>query len=179
MRYREILISLMSVMSLFLFTAFSCNKNEPPPPPDPCKDIICKNDGVCEEGTCNCLPGFQGEHCEQRWQEKYEGVWAAQDSSDGRFTTFTVTIRPSLTLHTAIVMDSFWTYKANNILVHLTNENTLVFEDEQNVYPGYHENYILKKGDAKVNDQGRITGMFIISRPGEDDQPHFFVMKKL
>ena len=38
------------------------------PPLDPCEEIVCENDGQCEEqagvGVCVCAPGFEGPNCE-------------------------------------------------------------------------------------------------------------------
>lgn len=31
---------------------------------DECKNLICRNDGVCEDGTCLCPDGFLGSNCE-------------------------------------------------------------------------------------------------------------------
>jgi len=30
---------------------------------DPCAGNLCRNDGVCVDGTCNCLEGFEGADC--------------------------------------------------------------------------------------------------------------------
>lgn len=32
---------------------------------DTCKGVVCQNNGTCEDGYCNCQPGFEGESCEQ------------------------------------------------------------------------------------------------------------------
>ena len=32
----------------------------------PCKNVECYNDGVCEDGECQCLNGYFGNRCEQR-----------------------------------------------------------------------------------------------------------------
>jgi len=31
---------------------------------NPCKDIVCFNNGVCLEGSCDCVNGFLGENCD-------------------------------------------------------------------------------------------------------------------
>ena len=42
---------------------------------DPCKKIICKNDGICRDGKCKCKLGFDGVNCESKMYERYIGVW--------------------------------------------------------------------------------------------------------
>lgn len=43
--------------------------------PDPCKDMVCKNNGVCREGTCKCSLGFEGPFCATRMYEKFIGTY--------------------------------------------------------------------------------------------------------
>lgn len=42
---------------------------------DPCKDIICKNNGVCRDGGCKCSQGFEGPFCATKMYEKFIGTW--------------------------------------------------------------------------------------------------------
>jgi len=38
----------------------SCNSDGA----DSCDDIVCQHGGACDDGTCDCPPGFTGEFCE-------------------------------------------------------------------------------------------------------------------
>jgi hypothetical protein len=42
---------------------------------DPCKDISCKNNGVCRDGRCKCPSGFEGPFCQEKTYEKFIGTW--------------------------------------------------------------------------------------------------------
>jgi len=42
---------------------------------DPCKDISCKNNGVCRDGRCKCPVGFEGPYCDTKTYEKFIGTW--------------------------------------------------------------------------------------------------------
>ena len=48
------IIFLVSFSILLMFLA-SC---------DPCKDTKCQNGGICDNGTCDCSPGYSGTQCQ-------------------------------------------------------------------------------------------------------------------
>jgi hypothetical protein len=43
--------------------------------PDHCKDTVCQNGGVCVLGSCSCLNGFEGQNCNEVWNERFLGTW--------------------------------------------------------------------------------------------------------
>ena len=45
--------TIIAVLSLFTF--ISCQ--------NPCANTVCRNDGICINGDCNCAPGFLGAEC--------------------------------------------------------------------------------------------------------------------
>lgn len=59
-------IAFFVIASAVLFNA--CNT-------DPCKSIVCKNNGVCRDGKCKCVTGFEGPFCEFKMNEKFLGTW--------------------------------------------------------------------------------------------------------
>ena len=40
---------------------------------DPCADITCYNDGVCDDGTCICTDWYDGTDCSTEERAKYYG----------------------------------------------------------------------------------------------------------
>ena len=44
--------------------------------PNPCKDVFCNNGGVCQNGVCTCLVGFEGPHCDDKVSARFIGVYA-------------------------------------------------------------------------------------------------------
>lgn len=40
--------------------AFSCEEEAV----SPCAEVVCKNDGVCRNGECQCSPSYKGEFCQ-------------------------------------------------------------------------------------------------------------------
>ncbi len=51
------LIKLLTVCGLLIFAA--CKK-------DNCKDVNCLNGGICNDGKCDCPPGYSGTNCETK-----------------------------------------------------------------------------------------------------------------
>jgi hypothetical protein len=47
------------LLILLSATFMACEKEES----DPCEDIVCLNDGVCVDGTCDCPEGYWGNDC--------------------------------------------------------------------------------------------------------------------
>jgi len=59
------------VLNLVLITSLlfllSCGDN--------CKDVICQNEGVCDNGNCACEFLYEGMSCELETRENYLGIY--------------------------------------------------------------------------------------------------------
>jgi hypothetical protein len=42
---------------------------------DPCKDVVCENDGTCNDGTCDCTAGYEGDDCSTEMRAKFVGTF--------------------------------------------------------------------------------------------------------
>lgn len=62
------LIRVFTSLILILLAASGCIE-------DNCSGVICNNDGVCVQGVCACLQGYEGEFCNDEWDEKFAGAW--------------------------------------------------------------------------------------------------------
>ena len=63
---------------------------------DPCIDVTCYNDGVCDDGTCLCADWYEGADCSTEERAKYYGDYigtATYFNTDGdAIDSFTDTI---------------------------------------------------------------------------------------
>lgn len=81
---RPVIILLTAII---LSTAVSC---------DECRNVNCQNSVSCNEGTCNCLFGYEGEFCETLIREKMLGTYVGTYSCQGKddVNNFTYIIDP-------------------------------------------------------------------------------------
>ena len=59
-------IKILMLSSILAFT--SCAS-------DPCVDVTCYNDGVCDDGTCMCADWYEGADCSTEERAKYYGSY--------------------------------------------------------------------------------------------------------
>lgn len=60
---RKIVILFIAVISSFTFNGCRKKDSNGNSPNDPCYNVICKNGGHCQDGTCVCPPGWGGVDC--------------------------------------------------------------------------------------------------------------------
>lgn len=73
-RLKTIVLTALGALSVFsAVTVSSCNE-------DKCKAIVCAYGGVCSDGTCTCLPGYEGPQCETVNRQRYLGNWTITEN---------------------------------------------------------------------------------------------------
>jgi hypothetical protein len=90
-------ILLGACLTLGAFSAVfytSCDK-------DKCKDVVCQNSGVCNEGVCTCTTGWEGTLCDTEVRKKFVKTWTASDklvSTGASLPTYSATITNGTTV---------------------------------------------------------------------------------
>lgn len=75
-------LKLLPLISLLALS--SCAK-------DPCIDVTCLNDGVCDDGSCLCADWYEGEDCGTEQREKMLGEYIGRYlTCDSTFSTQSV-----------------------------------------------------------------------------------------
>jgi len=73
-RFKTIVLSALGALSVFsAVTVSSCNE-------DKCKAIVCAYGGVCDDGDCTCLQGYEGPQCETVNRNRYLGSWVVTEN---------------------------------------------------------------------------------------------------
>lgn len=62
---RNILLSAFVTIAAFTAVVYTACKK------DRCNGVACKNGGVCDGGNCTCLPGFEGDSCQNYSRDKF------------------------------------------------------------------------------------------------------------
>lgn len=75
---------------------------------DECKDVVCQNGGTCEEGTCLCVSGYEGENCETEVRAKFIGSYSVSESCQSGNYNFNFNITASSASVTSIIINNFY-----------------------------------------------------------------------
>lgn len=113
---------------------------------DLCKDLICKNNGVCRDGRCKCGLGYEGVNCEYKMYEKFVGTWDGSYRCNGLIPELiTNIIAPGDKPNTVVIYDIFLQGTSINATVDLEK----ITIETQNV------------GDVTYTGNGYIEGKYI------------------
>ena len=71
---RNILVTALLTLGLFtIITYIACNK-------DRCHNVVCLNGGACDDGSCTCATGFEGNRCQTASRDKFIATFNGSDS---------------------------------------------------------------------------------------------------
>jgi hypothetical protein len=149
---RAIIIPSIATTLIFLITLYtSCIKNK-------CNGVVCQHGGVCVDGSCSCIVGYEGAHCETAWSEKFAGKWHADDSyiRDTSHTHFNYDI--SITgsgpdsFFVSGLSDSF-----RSVTCYRSSINAFTMKSGQNL----DSSITIQNGNGTLNTQNNtITGLY-------------------
>jgi hypothetical protein len=80
---------------------------------DPCKDVMCGDNTICEEGVCNCLPDFEKNNkglCVSTlvsYRDRFVGNWNANETCSPYTSTFNSFITKHPSIDDQIIISNF------------------------------------------------------------------------
>jgi hypothetical protein len=169
-------------MLCFLLVGYTACKKKPQDTDatGPCTSVVCQNNGTCLNGTCQCIPGFEGEYCQTASNFRYVGKWNVTEKIIGSSNTGNINKTKGYTL--TIAKGEYNLDLLFNNLSNTYNAVKAVFgrkyngtQIEYDVYTRYimnlnqavsgsANNSIIIQGGGSVNDGGTdLRGTYYVS----------------
>lgn len=149
-----------ALLFTLLITSIGCKK-------DPCKGLICDNGSVCADGSCVCLPGYEGRFCSDESRTPYLGVYNVVEDCDGSLTTFECVISRSTPEVVRIIFSNFANIENSGIIpdvyAEVGTDGTFSIpsqEVEGNTFSGsgtLNEDDTITLTYTRTNAQGTVT----------------------
>jgi hypothetical protein len=95
----------ITLLSFSFITYTACIK-------DHCGSNLCANSGLCVDGNCACVTGYEGAHCDTIWSAKFSGTWKVAETtqdSDGVYNANYI-----LTVQQSSIAQNFLMYHVEN-----------------------------------------------------------------
>ena len=148
MKYWSVFICL----ALFAMLSAGCIKSN-------CQDTVCANDGVCVQGNCSCVAGYEGEGCSILWTEKFVGNWQATDI----YATDTAKHNYNLII-SSIAKDTFLISGLADTLNNILCVRDTRFTFKVLATSIQDSTYVIKDGAAMMNvSANTVTGLYSFS----------------
>lgn len=163
MKARKILLAVMTIASVMMFNACSedpcegvtCNSHGTPTEAlgtcscncdtgwsgsncdveDSCitQNVTCLNGGTCDNGSCDCVAGYEGDSCQTLSRVKFLGTYDVSDScSSSGSATYQITVAASgvSSEHAKVLISNFWDTFTNNVQA-TVNGNTITIPTQE------------------------------------------------
>lgn len=83
---KKIVVTALIMLIMELITVYtSCKK-------DDCKNVVCKNEGICKNGNCTCPFAYKGNRCDDEIRSSYYNTYkgTGTDSDGGVYSNWTL-----------------------------------------------------------------------------------------
>lgn len=95
---------------------------------DACKDVVCLNGGVCDEGDCLCEPGYEGFNCETEQRSAFIGDYTVEETCNLGSFSYSITMSANSTEGTEITLNNFGDFGFS--IIGIVDGTTVTFTDQ-------------------------------------------------
>jgi len=139
--------SLSFLSALLLIFLASCN--------NPCDNVLCGDQGYCDDGTCICEDGYEGLACESKTIDKFIGVYTSTDfGCDGFILGSTTLVFAEGYGHKDLVM---YDIEEPEIVVNI------IYEDFNLAIAPYAIDDAILTANGTLNEDGTLSLFFQIT----------------
>jgi len=149
--FKTVVLTAFSAFSIFSIATFTSCKE------DKCKAITCAYGGVCNEGNCNCKPGYEGTLCETETRKKFTGIWhVLEDGTASNANHYGASIEPGVEINEVLIKNLRNSF-VENIVANVKGDTLYIpfqTRDNKNVegigylepekYDGSHAKFVLR-----------------------------------
>lgn len=136
----------------FLFFFSSCI-------PDHCKDTACANGGLCVEGNCACLSGYEGADCAEIWNKRFLGDWHSADNRGDTAATYWISTVSNGRPSEFLIMN--FNNRFDSLICRRKSYNEFVFAENQTL----DSVTVLKSGSGMIDTvTAKITSSYTVQR---------------
>jgi hypothetical protein len=121
--FRYIVLAAIATLGVFSAVLYSsCNKNK-------CQGVVCQHLGSCDGGTCFCLTGYEGAHCEKLMRDKFLFTYSGGDSCGPPvvFTPYQLEFVATLTDSLTMTMMNFLNNPADSAICTIQSTDSFTF----------------------------------------------------
>ena len=90
---------------------------------DKCRKVICYNGAVCNDGTCICLAGYEGDDCGTETREKFLGTYNVTDNCNNGNAPYTANIAAAGDSINTVLIANFNNSFSNSIVATISANN--------------------------------------------------------
>ncbi len=119
---------ILLVMTLSVFVA--CEGD------DPCENITCLNEGICDNGSCDCPVGFEGDTCEVEYRDRILGLYTYDSGTCNNYA-------PSI-----------------EVISNLENKTDIIIISEGSSGSTFETEFIIDSENTFVTSSGSLTLVF-------------------
>ncbi|MCB9233142.1 MAG: hypothetical protein H6581_15910 [Bacteroidia bacterium] len=139
---------------------------------NPCKKVTCEHGGTCMEGTCGCLPGYEGEFCENMSKNSVAATYTVSETCTGSTDSYSCTVQASATDDLQVEFTNFYNLEgaygfSSLIYGEFTAENTITIASQTRM--NTNGDSFTFSGTATVGENGNLTLNYTVDVNGDSD----------
>jgi hypothetical protein len=99
---------------------------------DKCKAIVCAYGGICNEGSCTCLPGYEGANCETITRNKFiSSIWEVSEKGTiSPKRKYGVAIEPAAEVNW-VTLNNFYNFFGSRSVRAYVERDTIIIPNQQ------------------------------------------------